>query len=137
MKAVFADTLFWIARARPRDTWRAPARKALKRLGKVRLVTTDEVLVEFLTALRDGGPILRRKAVETIRLLLQSPDVTVVPQSHESFLRALDRYAVREDKAYSLTDCASMNAMDAQGIQEVLTNDHHFEQEGYTVLIKV
>jgi predicted nucleic acid-binding protein len=29
-----------------------------------------------------------------------------------------------------------MNAMDAEGIREVLTNDHHFEQEGYTILIR-
>ena len=29
-----------------------------------------------------------------------------------------------------------MNTMTAEGLTEVLTNDHHFEQEGYTVLIK-
>jgi hypothetical protein len=29
-----------------------------------------------------------------------------------------------------------MNAMDAAGIRDVLTNDHHFEQDGYRVLIK-
>ena len=28
-----------------------------------------------------------------------------------------------------------MNAMDAEGITDVLTNDHHFEQEGYKILI--
>jgi predicted nucleic acid-binding protein len=35
-----------------------------------------------------------------------------------------------------LTDCSAMNAMDAVGIRDVLTNDHHFEQEGFNVLIK-
>jgi hypothetical protein len=44
--------------------------------------------------------------------------------------------AVREGAIDSLTDCSSMNAMDAQGIREVLTNDHHFEQDGYVVLIR-
>jgi predicted nucleic acid-binding protein len=29
-----------------------------------------------------------------------------------------------------------MNTMDAKGIREILTNDHHFEQEGYVLLIK-
>jgi len=62
--------------------------------------------------------------------------VTVLEQSSTTFLRALERYAQREDKEYSLTDCAGMNAMDATGIREVLTNDHHFEQEGYIVLVK-
>ena len=28
-----------------------------------------------------------------------------------------------------------MNAMDAEEIRDVLTHDHHFEQEGYNVLI--
>lgn len=69
-------------------------------------------------------------------MLLASPNVTVIPQTRESLRRALDRYEARLDKAYSLTDCAAMNAMDAEGIREVLTNDRHFEQEGYTILIK-
>lgn len=29
-----------------------------------------------------------------------------------------------------------MNVMDDRGIREALTNDHNFEQEGYTVLIR-
>lgn len=136
MKTVFADTLFWLARVRSRDPWGAAAREALKKLGKVQIITTDEVLNELLAALSSGGPILRRKGVETVRLLLQSATVTVVPQTRESFLAALDRYEARMDKAYSLTDCASMNAMDVHEIREILTIDRHFDQEGYVVLIE-
>ncbi len=136
MSTVFADTLFWIAKVRPRDPWRAAAREALRRAGDARLLTTDEVLNELLAALSRGGPVLRKKAVDTVRLLLRSPTVTVVPQTHESFLAVLDRYEARGDKGYSLTDCASMNAMDAHGIREILTNDRHFHQEGYAVLIE-
>jgi hypothetical protein len=29
-----------------------------------------------------------------------------------------------------------MNAMDAEDIKDVLTHDHHFEQEGYNILIR-
>ncbi len=136
MKTVFADTLFWVARVRPRDPWRPAVQQALRLLGEVRLVTTDEVLDEFLAAMSGGGPFLRRKAVATVRTLLRNPEATVVPQSRDSFLQALARYESRADKGYSLTDCASMNAMDAAGVREVLTNDHHFEQEGYAILMK-
>ena len=136
MKTVFADTLFWIARVRPRDPWRSPAREALTKLGDVRVLTTDEVLNELLAALSRGGPVLREKGVDTVRLLLRSPMVTVVPQTHDTFLEALNRYQARGDKAYSLTDCASMNAMDAYGIREILTSDRHFDQEGNVVLIE-
>lgn len=135
MSMVFADTLYWLAIVRPADSWREPSRRARAALGRVRLVTTDDVFAEFLAAVSSGGPVLRRMAVETVRMLLTDPDVTVVAQSRESFLNALSRYAQREDKDYSLTDCSAMNAMDALGIRDILTNDHHFLQEGYNVLI--
>ncbi len=136
MTEVFSDTLYWLALVRPGDSWRGPAERARTTLGLARLVTTDEILAEFLAAVSAGGPLLWRKAVETVRMLLTNPDVTVVAQSRDSFIRALGRYAQREDKEYSLTDCSAMNAMDAAGIRDILTNDHHFEQEGYNVLIQ-
>ena len=136
MKHVFADTLYWLAIVRPGDSWQEPAQRASASLGPVRLVTTDEILTEFLAAASAGGRLLRRKAVETVRMLLTNPDVTVVAQSRDTFVHALGRYAQREDKEYSLTDCSAMNAMDADGIRDILTNDHHFEQDGYNVLIK-
>ena len=29
-----------------------------------------------------------------------------------------------------------MNAMEAEGITDILTSDHNFEQEGFTILMK-
>jgi hypothetical protein len=40
-------------------------------------------------------------------------------------------YQSRLDKGYSLTDCISMQTMRREGLTEVLTNDRHFEQEGF------
>lgn len=136
MKAVFADTVYWIAMARPRDPWRAAAQEARRRLGRIELVTTDEVLTEFLTALSRGGPRIRLAAARSVRALLFDSSVRVVPQSRESFRGALKLYEARPDKGYSIQDCASMNLMEAQSIDAVLTNDRHFEQEGFTVLMK-
>ncbi len=135
MRRVFADTLYWVAIVKPGDSYAQAARDARGALGTCVLVTTDEVLYEFVTALARGGPTLREKAVKIARSLLDDRNVKVVPQSRESLLRALDRFFLRPDKEYSLTDCSSMNAMDAEGIKDVLTNDHHFQQEGYNVLI--
>jgi hypothetical protein len=136
MRTVFADAHYWLAVANPRDSWRREAYAARNSLGKALLVTTDEVLGEFLTGMSKGGPQVRRIAVRMVRGIFQNPRVRVVAQSRSSFLLALERYAARDDKEYSLTDCAAMNTMDAEGIREILTNDHHFEQEGYTILIK-
>ena len=136
MKSVFADSLYWIAIAKPGDPWAAAAKSAKGLLGEVRTVTTDEVLTEFLTAFSGSGPNLRQQAAKIVRAIISSPDVKVIPQSRESFLRGLQLYEQRGDKEYSLTDCISMNAMKSESIAEILTNDHHFEQEGFSVLIK-
>ncbi len=80
--------------------------------------------------------VIRREAAAVVRDILDNQGVRVVPQTHESFLDGLDRYERRRDKHYSLQDCISMNVMEAQGITDVLTSDHHFEQEGFAILMK-
>jgi predicted nucleic acid-binding protein len=136
MRQVFADTLYWVASITPGDPWYAPTLQAVAALGPAHLVTTEEVLVEFLSAYAGRGAYLRQEAMKTVQAILANVYVTVRPQTHESFMRGLDFYASRADKAYSLVDCISMNTMRQMGITEVLTNDHHFTQEGFTVLIK-
>ncbi len=70
-----------------------------------------------------------------VRAILENPNVRVMPQTRDSFLKGLIFYETRSDKEYSLTDCISMNVMKAESLGEVLTNDHHFDQEGFSILI--
>jgi len=136
MKAVFADSVYWIARALPNDQWHLAATKARDALGGILIVTTDEVLSEFLTLLGKCGPEVRGTAVKMVKAILGKPDVRVLPQTRDGFLKGLEMYAARPDKGYSLTDCISMNAMKENQIHQVLTCDHHFEQEGFEILMK-
>jgi predicted nucleic acid-binding protein len=136
VRKVFADTLYWIAVVKPNDPYAPAAREARQALGPCLLVTTDEVLGEFLTAFARSGSNMRARAVRTVRDILDSAEVQVVIQSRQSFLGAMARFSQRLDKEYSLTDCSSMNVMGAEGITDILTNDHHFQQEGYNVLIR-
>lgn len=135
MKTVFADAVYWIAIVKPNDPWRDAAKVAREQLGSARLVTTEEVLTEFLAALSKGGPKLRHAAVKMVRGILSDVNTKVVPQSRDSFQKGLSRYEKRSDKQYSLQDCISMNVMESELIKEVLTNDHHFKQEGFIVLM--
>ena len=135
MKTVFADTLYWVAIVRPNDPWGDPAKKAKSLLGNVLLLTTDEVLTEFLAHLSAGGENLRRQAARMVRAILANPNVKVLPQSRNSFLRGVELYEQRLDKEYSLTDCISMNAMKSESVSDILTNDRHFRQENFEVLI--
>ena len=136
MKRVFVDALHWVAIVKPDDPWKTAAQNAIKNLGQVRLVTSDAVLVEVLTALAKGGPRLRETAARMVRRIMENPNIDVEPSTRSAFLSGLRRYENRLDKEYSLTDCISMDIMERAGITEVLTNDHHFEQEGFVVLIK-
>jgi predicted nucleic acid-binding protein len=135
MKKVFADSHYWIALAKPRDQWEEAAKAARALLGEALIVTTDEVLTEFLAAL-SSVKYLRQLAAKMVRSILENPNVKVIPQTRDSFLKGLIFYESRNDKQYSLIDCISMNVMKNESLVEVLTNDRHFEQEGYTVLIK-
>jgi predicted nucleic acid-binding protein len=60
--------------------------------------------------------------------------VDVLAQTRTDFDAALSLYEARPDKGYSLTDCRSMLAMRALSLSEVLSNDHHFTQEGFTIV---
>lgn len=136
MKRVFADTSYWIARALPSDEWHERARSIAKTQRTSEITTTEEVLVEFLNALSKQKS-LRIRAVELIKIIISDPRIRVIPQSHGSFLQGLHLYQDRPDKLYSLTDCISMETMRDLGIEEALTSDHHFAQEGFTILMKL
>jgi predicted nucleic acid-binding protein len=135
MRRVFADTLYWIALIHRRDQWHQAAVGISRTLAGCRLVTTDEVLNEVLTAFCEAGPILRPRAAAMVRSLYRLPTVTVEPQTRDGFLTGLALYEARPDKGYSLTDCISMETMRKLAISEVLTHDSHFSQEGFTILM--
>jgi uncharacterized protein len=91
---IFADTFYWVALLSPRDTFHRQAISITSKLGKSRVVTTDEVLIEVLNFLSDSGVNLRVGAVNTVRQLLNadSEKVLVVSQSHATFLAGLELY---------------------------------------------
>ena len=84
MKVTFADTGYWMAVFSPGDDLHAEALKAKERLGNVILVTTDEVLVEFLNYFSGKGSKLRELAARMVRSMLDDPNVRVHQQTRES-----------------------------------------------------
>jgi len=135
VRRIFADTLYWVALVIPNDPWRRPALESRRRLGRVHLVTTDAVLTEFLGAVGKSA-FSRAAAIGLVKEILSSTEVEVIPHWRKYFLEALALYASRLDKTYSLVDCFSMCLMHSLDINDILTNDHHFSQEGFIVLIR-
>jgi len=136
MTPLFADTFFLIALVDLTDSSHQHAVALSKERGGSLIVTTDEVLAEYLTFFATAPEPMRRKAVINAQRILDAPGVEVIPQSRDSFLSGMALYAARPDKGYSLTDCISMTTMRKKGLTEVLTNDRHFEQEGFCALFR-
>ena len=134
MPAVFVDTWFFVAYLHKFD----PDHQAALRLGRAfhdtTFVTHDGVLTETLTFFSGRGSFWRTAATILVREAMVAKRYKVAPLSREFFEQALALYESRADKEYSLIDCMSMQLMKRRGITHVLTNDHHFRQEGFTVL---
>jgi predicted nucleic acid-binding protein len=135
VRRVFADTVYLAALFNQRDSYHEQALQASSRLVGVRVVTTDAVLLEFLTFFAGFGPRTRAATVDFVQDLFADPQVEILPLSRTSFHAGLALYGDRLDKDYSGVDCVSMQAMRELGISEVLTHDHHFEQEGFVLLM--
>lgn len=132
---VLIDTSFLVAILDPRDDLHDEAIELAAELHRrsARLVTADAVLLE-LGAYFARTP-LREEAGRTIALLRESPGWEVLALDRPTLLRAEERYRHHRDKSWSLTDCFLMQVLDARGIRDVATSDHHFAQAGYRVLL--
>lgn len=135
MEPLFADTWFFVALADPFDSHHLRAVRLNEAIRHSPLLMHDAVLTEVLSFFSGQGARIRARAVESVRHALRQHEVVHVDQ--RMFHVALDLYAARPDKEYSLVDCMSMTLMRQRGVTHILTNDHHFQQEGFTVLSDV
>jgi predicted nucleic acid-binding protein len=135
MNELFTDTLHLVALVNPKDQWHQKSIEVETASRDFDLVTTEDVLIEFLNFYAENGRFMRSKVSMFVREILLDIRVKVIPRSEASFLDALELYESRLDKGYSLTDCISMNVCRELNITEILTHDHHFEQEGFKILL--
>ena len=133
MSEVFADTFYFLALHNPADRAHEVAVAATDRLPGP-LVTTAWVLTEFADALADGPN--RAACVAFIEDLRNNPEVTLVAPTSGLFESGWALYCQRTDKEWSLTDCISFVVMRERNITEALTGDRHFEQAGFSALLR-
>jgi predicted nucleic acid-binding protein len=136
MRVVFADTVYWVAITNPRDALHLAATEMGSRLGAYRFVTSEMVLVEVLNAMSGDSNHLRCAAADLAQEIMDDPSIELVPQTAQLFRNALALYRERPDKSWSMADCASFLIMEQRQITEALTHDRHFEQRGYSALLR-
>jgi predicted nucleic acid-binding protein len=134
MSPLFADAFYWIALLNRRDAWYRRVVAFSRTLGTRPFLTTEWVLAEFLAFYSAAGEVTHQRAAAQTCQILQDPRIHVLSPSQALFLDGLALYESRLDKHYSLTDCISMHVMRREGLTDVLTNDHHFTQEGFRIL---
>jgi uncharacterized protein len=81
MRSVFADTFYWVALTSPADAAHERALSVSRSIEPDRIVTTDEVLGEYLAFFAGARPNIRAQAGSNVAALLKKDVVTVAPQS--------------------------------------------------------
>jgi predicted nucleic acid-binding protein len=97
-------------------------------------LTHGYVLAEFV-ALAQARRLPRREVLEFVADLVANPDIETVWVDEALHHAAMALLQARPDKSYSLCDAISFVLMRERGLQEALTTDHHFEQEGFRKLL--
>jgi predicted nucleic acid-binding protein len=133
MSRGFADTFYFVARLNRRDQHHERVLR-FSRDFRAHLLTSDWVLMEVADAL--AGSSCRGRMRDFVHHLRRSPACEIIAASPELLDRALDLYHQHADKAWTLTDCTSFVIMRDQDSNEALTGDRHFEQAGFTALLK-
>jgi uncharacterized protein len=104
-------------------------KKAITRL------THSDIIAEYV-ALTNARGVPRPSVLAFVVDLLDSPDIETVWVDEQLHRAAIKLLTLRQDKTYSLCDSVSFVLMHQRGIAEALTTDRHFEQEGFTRLLR-
>lgn len=138
MAELFADTSGLGSLADPTQPFHSLAASFYRasRYQNRKLVTTNYILAELVALLTSPLRFSRTSIVAFIDDLKTSPYVDVVHLDALLDDEAWQLLTRRQDKDWSLADCASFVIMTRRGITEALTTDHHFEQAGFVRLLK-
>lgn len=134
---MFVDTSGWAAAFVKRDRHHSQAIALLNaQLATGPVITTNYVLSELTALFLSPLRVPKTKQVQILKDLRNSPTIEVVVIDPILEAAAWRLWETRLDKEWSLVDCASFVVMQQRGLQDALTNDHHFEQAGFTRLLK-
>ena len=103
--------------------------------GAAMKVSHSYVLAEFIPLCEVRG-LPRAGALTFASELLDNPHVQFVWVNEDLHRAALSLLESRLDKTYSLCDAVSFILMRQYGINDALTTDRHFAQEGFVRLLR-
>lgn len=136
MKPIFMGANGWIALNSKRDQLHDAAVRLNKKLLQDghHYLTTNFVLDETYTGLLTK--VGHFAAVDFGEKIRASHSVQIIHVSEEMEEEGWRLFKQHTDKGFSFTDCTSFVAMRILKITDAFTNDHHFEQMRFAVLLK-
>jgi predicted nucleic acid-binding protein len=81
MKVIFVDTFYWIALINKGDTWYHPVRIYSKNLANVKLVTTEEILIETVNFFASFPKEMKQAVYQLVSRIIQDVNIQVIPQT--------------------------------------------------------
>jgi predicted nucleic acid-binding protein len=109
------------------------AKRLLEQPG--RKLPHNYVLVEFV-AVAHARKLSRKAVLNFLSAVLKHPLVETVWVDEGLHRAGMELLRRRIDRGYSLCDAVSFILMHKRRINEALTTDHHFEQEGLRALLR-
>src|SRR4051794_11962984 len=106
---------------------------ALYAASRVRM-THSYAIAEFLP-LTYARRHPREPALAFLVKVLRDTEIRIIWVDQHLNQEAINLLEARPDKVYSLRDAVSFVLMRQQGLDEALTTDRHFEQEGFVRLL--
>lgn len=137
MTEVFADTSGWASLFIKTDPCHAKALELMRlwQQQNRRVITTNYVISE-LVSLFTRYRTTRAEALHYIKGIHSDALVEIIHVDPALDAAAWQRLENRLDKEWSLVDAVSFLVMENRRMTEALTTDHHFEQAGFTQLLK-
>jgi predicted nucleic acid-binding protein len=136
MKSIFVDTSALIALGNKGDYWHQQAIKINNYLkeNNTNFITTNAILLEFANAFSKTA--LKPLAISMIKAIISSNKWDCIFIDEILFYQGFTLYETRKDKEWGLVDCTSIIVAQNNKITDIFTGDYHFEQAGFTILLK-
>ena len=137
-RVIYVDSSFFIALFDTSDEAWFVAWELFNSLvadGNIRLTCARDVLNELLAHYSRSGSRTRREVARFVRRAFDDPKYRIEVVDATVYSDALDLYESRHDKRYSMVDCIGMTIMRRDGMNEVVTTDRDFAQEGFVNLM--
>ncbi|GAP99631.1 type II toxin-antitoxin system VapC family toxin [Leptolyngbya sp. NIES-2104] len=134
---LFIDTSGWASIFVPTETHYSIAAEHFRTAIANRTeIITNYVITELVALLNSPHRLPRDRIFNHINIVRQNSYITRIHIDPTVDQAAWELCQNRPGKPWSLVDCSSFIIMQQHNIQSALTTDHHFEQAGFTRLLK-